>query len=153
MSAVATKNDAGSQHAIITAFAESPILRPSDLTDLQKILSGDRCLTREEAEALFGLEGSPTRKCPGWVAVFNEVLCDYVVWQTRPTGVIDAGQAAWLLEQDDAARTLGSLALLVHIIAEAHSVPATFIHAVRKRAVSRWPGCEGALAMDGDGAA
>jgi hypothetical protein len=140
MSAAATINKRSPQ-AIIAAFAESPTLDPGQLSDVQRAMFTDRCLTREESEALFRLEAAATRKCPGWVGFFNQTLTDYIIWQLRPTGVINSEQAAWLLAQDDSAQTLGSLALLVNIIAEAHSVPASFLHSVRARTLSRWPDC------------
>jgi hypothetical protein len=124
----------------IAAVAQKSTLDKQDLSELQGAVEA-ACLTLEEAEALFRLERIAL-KCPGWGGFFSAVLTDYIVWQSRPTGMVNSEQAAWLLAQDDAAKTLGSLALLVNIVAEADTVPASFIEAVRARIRARSPSLE-----------
>ena len=113
---------------------------------LRRDVFGDGAVTRAEADALFALERSTTPKCACWTPFFVEAITDHVVWQVRPTGIVSAAQGEWLLEQADSARTLNSLAALVHVLAEAHRVPLWFVAAVRARAARGWPGAEIALA-------
>jgi hypothetical protein len=137
MSAMATSGKDRSPLSMIAALVEKSRLNKQDLSDLQRALD-EGCLSREEAEALFRLEGATTLKCPGCMGA----LIDYIVWQSRPTGVVDGEPAAWLLTQDDGVQTLGSLALLIHAVAEAHTVPASFVEAVRALIRSRSTGLD-----------
>jgi hypothetical protein len=114
-----------------------------DLAALRRVVSGDHCLSLSEAEALFAFEASAVPKCSGWIAFFVETLTDFVVWQRRPTGILEAEQAHWLLGQAETAGTLGALAVLVNVLAEAERVPAWFVAAVRGRAArGLWQGGE-----------
>jgi hypothetical protein len=120
-----------------------------DLAALRRVVAGDHCLSLAEAEALFAFEASSVPKCSGWIAFFVETLTDFVVWERRPTGVLEAEQAHWLLGQAETTGTLGALAVLVNVLAEAERVPGWFVAAVRGRAArGLWQGSE----ADGDAA-
>ena len=91
---------------------------------------------------MFALEASPALKCAEWTAFFVETITDHVVWQSRPTGVVNESQAEWLLARADAAASLNALALLVNVLAEGHRVPMWLLAAVRARAARGWAGVD-----------
>jgi len=133
----------GRKSPAFAALLARDCLDHPDLAALRRVVAGDHCLSQAEAEALFAFEGSAIPKCSGWIAFFVETLTDYVVWQRRPTGILEAEQAHWLLGQAEAAGTLGALAVLVNVLAEAERVPAWFVAAVRGRAArGLWQGAE-----------
>jgi hypothetical protein len=81
---------------------------------------------------------------PEWTELFVELLTDYVVWQSRPTGVVTDEEAQWLIGRADECKSIEALAALVNVLAEAHRAPQWFVAAVRARA-AQWPGVEAAL--------
>ncbi len=117
-----------------------------DVAALRREVFTEGAVSREEADVLFALERAPGAKCAEWTPFFIETITDHVVWQARPTGIVNAAQGEWLLEQADATRTINAFATLVHVLAEAHRVPLWFVAAVRARAARGWPGAEVALA-------
>jgi len=127
--------------ASIAALASRPVLTEEDVNKLRRRVLRFGFVTRAEAEALFEIDAAPCVKCDAWTALFVEAITDHVVWQSRPTGVVSPEQADWLLSRVDRASTITRLALLVNILAEAHSVPRDFLAAVKTRAAT-WPGIE-----------
>ena len=117
-----------------------------DVAALRRNVFRGGFVNREEADALFALERSPVVKCAEWTPFFIETVTEHAIWQARPTGIVNAAQGEWLLEQADRTRTLNSLAALVPVLAEAHRVPLWYLAAVRARAARGWPGAEIALA-------
>ena len=69
-----------------------------------------------------------------------------MVWQIRPTGIVNEAQGEWLIMQADRTKTLNALAVLVNVMAEAHRTPLWFRAAVRARVSKEWPGAAEALA-------
>jgi hypothetical protein len=84
---------------------------PSDFTD--KILAKDRIsfgdvrrlkrdilpdgiASREEAEALLGLDRAVTKADAAWERWLVTTIVDFVVWAERPTGIVDEDTALWL---------------------------------------------------------
>ncbi len=117
-----------------------------DVNFLRREIFADDMVSAEEAAALFVLERNVEDKTPEWTALFVEAVTAYVVWQIRPTGVVNEAQGEWLIQQADRTRTLNSLAVLVNVMAEAHRVPLWFRAAVRSRVSRDWPGAAEALA-------
>jgi len=130
-----------SPRASIAALASRSVLTEDDVTKLRRRVLRFGCVTRAEAEALFEIDAAPCVKCDAWTALFVEAITDHVVWQSRPTGVVSAEQADWVLARVDLAQTVTRLALLVNILGEAHCVPKDFLDNVKRRAAS-WPGLE-----------
>ena len=64
---------------------------------------------------------------PEWVELFVELITDYVVWQSRPTGIVTDDEAKWLIERADGCRSVEALAVLVNVLAEAHRAPQWFV--------------------------
>ncbi len=110
----------------------------------RSVLAG-RPVTRAEADALFDVECANIEKCPAWTCFLVEAITDHLVWEARPTGVIDEEKAEWLLDHVDRAASLNGLAVLVNVLAEAHKVPLWLVSAARARAARGWPGVAEAL--------
>ena len=117
-----------------------------DVTRLRREIFADDIVTAEVAAALFVLERTATEKVPEWTALFVEAITAHVVWQIRPTGIVNEAQGEWLIMQADRTKTLNALAVLVNVMAEAHRTPLWFRAAVRARVSKEWPGAAEALA-------
>ncbi len=115
-----------------------------DVTHLSRWVFGNATLNRDEADALFALERSQISKCSEWTDFFVNAMTDHVVWDVRPTGVVNEAQGEWLIGQVDKTPTLPAFATLINVMAEAHRVPLWFAAAVRGRAAKA--SSEGALA-------
>jgi hypothetical protein len=133
---MAQRRDAG--RAAIVAIMRTRIVTAEDVAHMRRQVLGDGCVTRDEAEALFALETSGAQKCAEWTTLFVEAITDHVVWEARPTGVVNESQGEWLISRCDTAASLNALAALVNILVEAHRVPQWFLAAVRARAVKGW---------------
>ena len=107
-----------------------------------------RPVTRAEADALFDVERANIEKCQAWTCFLVEAITDHLVWEARPTGIIDEEKAEWLLDHVDRAASLNGLAVLVNVLAEAHKVPLWLVSAARARAARGWPGVAEALNRD-----
>ena len=124
----------------IMDVARSGEITGADVARLRREIFIEGFVSRDEADALFALERSAAKKCPEWTALFVEAITDHVVWQTRPTGVVNEAQGEWLIARAVEAGSLNGLAALVNVMAEAHRVPMWFLAAVRARAARGWPG-------------
>ncbi len=122
--------------AVVALKRRGRALTREDVLSLRREVFDDSAVTREEAAALFALERANVGKCPEWTEFFIESITDHVVWQSRPTGVVDAAQAEWLLAETDACRTVAAFAILVNVLAEAQRPPVWFLAAVKARAAS-----------------
>lgn len=100
------------------------------------LFRGD-AITRDEADALFDIERSRP-ECEAWSEFFVDTILDYLLWQQRPSGVLNEPKAEWLMGQVDRTRTLASFALLVAVLEEAHRTPGWYLAAVRGRAIKGW---------------
>ncbi len=101
-------------------------------------------VTRDTADELFAVARARMDNAPEWIELFVELITDYVVWQSRPTGVVTDDEAQWLIARADECRSIEALAVLVNVLAEAQRAPQWFVTAVRARA-AQWPGVEAAL--------
>jgi hypothetical protein len=122
---------------IITAMIPSGRVTAQDVAWLRREVFSDGEVTRESANELFAVARAQMTNAQEWTELFVELITDYVVWQSRPTGVVSEEQAAWLIERADACKSLDALAALVNVLAEAHSAPQWFVSAVRAR-VAQW---------------
>lgn len=111
----------------------------ADVARLRREIFRDRSLSRIEVEDLMGLDAVLRPENEAWTEFFVEAVTDHLVWDVRPTGMLEEEQARWLIDKVDAARTLASFAVLIAILEEAHRVPRWFEDAVRHRAVTAWP--------------
>jgi hypothetical protein len=61
----------------------------------RSVLAG-RPVTRAEADALFDVECANIEKCSAWTCFLVEAITDHLVWEDRPTGIIDEAHAVLL---------------------------------------------------------
>lgn len=120
--------------AAIAALMQADEIGPEAVRALQRLVIAAGAVTRAEADALFALEASTVAKPADWTAFFVEAITDHVVWDERPTGIVDEASARWLVAQVDRTGSMGALAALVNIMAEAHRVPAWLLAEARSRA-------------------
>ena len=130
--------------ALIESIKAGNSLGATELSQLREYFTSIAPMTRTEAEALFELDRVVADKHDDWTSFFVETVTDYIVWQSRPTGLVNGAQAEWLLAQADTGRTLNAFAILVNVLAEADRVPAWLPAAVHGRAAA-WPAVAGAL--------
>jgi hypothetical protein len=128
--------------SIISAMIVARKVTAMDVAWLRREVFADGVVTREAAEELFAVERSDIVKAAEWTDFFVEMVTDYALWQARPTGALDEGQAEWLLAQADSCMTVGALATLVNVLGEAQRAPRWFLAAVRARAQRPWKGFE-----------
>lgn len=105
------------------------------------LFRGD-ALSQDEADALLSIERTVRPDCPEWRDFFIDAIVDFLIWQQRPSGVLNEFQAEWLVSQADATRTFTAFATLVATLEEAHRTPGWFAAAVRGRAAKGWAGPE-----------
>ena len=82
--------------AIIQPILDSGMLEAGEAMTLRRWFYGDGMIHQEDAEALFRVNARLAGRCADFNALFVEVLSDYVVYQTMPTGRVTsrAGRVA-----------------------------------------------------------
>jgi hypothetical protein len=130
---------------IISSLIHGRRVSGLDVAWLRREVFGEGEVSREAAEELFAVERSDIVKAPEWTEFFVELITEHVVWQSRPTGIVDDAQAKWLIDQADRSMSVDALAVLVNVLVEAHRVPQWFVAAVRARAERGWAGVDEAL--------
>ena len=131
--------------SIVGVLAHGGSVSPLDVAWLRREVFADGEVSRDIADDLFAVERSDIEKCPEWTEFLVEMITEHVVWQSRPTGVINEPQAQWLIAQADACRSIGALAALVNVLVEAHRVPQWLAAAARARTRLGWLGVDEAL--------
>ena len=129
---------------IVSALIAGRKVTAQDVAWLRREVFAEGEVTRETAEDLFAVARAGMANAPEWTELFVELITDYVVWQSRPTGVVTDEEAEWLIERADACKSIEALATLVNVLAEAHRAPQWFVTAVRSRA-ARWRTADAAL--------
>ena len=110
-------------------------VQSSDMAALRDLVAETGGVSRAEADALVAIEASSTPKCEEWAAFFINAVTDHIVWQLRPTGVVNESQGEWTIAMADRCGTQTALGALANIVAEAHRVPLWFVAAARARLV------------------
>jgi len=119
---------------IASLAAGAEIMTPAKVRQLRRALYEDEVLSRAEAEALFALERAQKgRAGRDWTRFFVEILTDYLVWRAQPARQLAHDAANWLIAEADRDLSPAVYALLAHVLAEADSVPAWFVAAVREK--------------------
>jgi hypothetical protein len=137
--------NADSCRSIVSALAHRSGVSPMDVTWLRREVFADGEVTRDMADELFSVERSNVEKCPEWTEFVVEMITEHVVWQSRPTGVVNESQAEWLIARTDECRSIGALAALVNVLTEAHRVPQWLAGAAHARIRRGWTGVDEAL--------
>ncbi len=129
---------------IISAMIHGRRVTAQDVAWLRREVFAEGEVTRDTADELFAVARARMDNAPEWTELFVELITDYIVWQSRPTGVVADADAQWLIARADECRSVEALAVLVNVLGEAHRAPQWFITAVRARA-AQWPGVQAAL--------
>lgn len=119
---------------------------------LRAAIYSDGHVSREDAEALFAIDGAVPRKCPEWGAFFVEAVTDHVVHQEKPSGHISEANAGWLtaaITRDGQVATPLELELLVAALEKAKSSPARLSAFALRQVEDAVVRGEGPLAADG----
>ena len=132
--------------SIISAMILGRKVTAMDVAWLRREVFADGAVSREAADELFEVERAGVAKTPEWTELLVEMITEHVVWQSRPTGVVDEKQAEWLIARADSCLSVNALAALVNVLGEAHGAPRWFLDAVRVRATSNWAGVDAVLA-------
>lgn len=104
-----------------------------DLVALRAMAEETGGFSRQEADALVAIEASPAPKCDDWAAFFIDAVTDHLVWQSRPSGVVNEAQGEWLIAMADRCASRAAQGALANVAAEAHRLPLWFVAAVRAR--------------------
>src|ERR1700722_16657956 len=83
--------------SISTALVEGGKVWAREAAGLRREIFPDGGVPRDAADELFAVERSNIAKCPEWTEFLAEMTTEHVVWQSRPTGVVDESQAEWLI--------------------------------------------------------
>jgi hypothetical protein len=124
---------------IISAMILGRRVSAQDVAWLRREVFAGREVTLEAADELFAVARADMDNAPEWMEFFVEMITEYVVGQSEPIGDVSEARAAWLLARVDECKSVEALAALVNVLAEAHSVPQSFLAAARARASGGWP--------------
>ena len=128
MMVIKTENDAAGE-----TIAPFRTLTEDALCDIRR-LHATVPSTRSALALLFAIDAAQMEPSEGWVGFFVETACAHLVWDERPTGMLVAKDADWVLSRFDDAPSVSLVALMVRLVEEAHRVPADFEANVRRRA-------------------
>jgi hypothetical protein len=131
--------------SIISAMIHGGKVTAMDVAWLRREVFADGAVSRDAADELFAVERAGIALAPEWTEFLVEMITEHVVWQSRPTGVVNENQAEWLIERADECASVNALAALINVLGEAHRAPRWFLAAVRARAKRNWSGVEEAL--------
>jgi hypothetical protein len=98
-----------------------------DVARLRAEIFADGAADREEAEAIFRLNGGCPDKHESWNELYVDALTDFYVWRATPPGYVDEENARHLIQyivRDNRVESDTELALLASVIHWADSVPA-----------------------------
>ena len=75
---------------------ESKRISEYDVRILQRSILEDGIASRDEADVLIALDRAIGAAHPAWAAYLTGAVVEFVVWTSRPTGVVDSNTARWL---------------------------------------------------------
>ena len=86
---------------VVKAILEDGVVDDSEVAQLKKRLYADGKIDKEEAEALFTINDAIKGKnnAASWTKLFAEAICDFLLKDETSLGVVDAAEAAWLIEK------------------------------------------------------
>jgi uncharacterized membrane protein YebE (DUF533 family) len=86
---------------VVNAILADGVIDDAEVTQLKKRLYADGTIDKEEAEALFTINDGVKGKnnSPAWKTLFAEAVCDFLLKDESSPGVVDADEAAWLIEK------------------------------------------------------
>ncbi len=113
---------------------EAARIRSGDVKRLQRDILPDGISSRAEAELLLRLDQSVRRADPAFSAWLVAAMADFVVWGSRPTGVVTAEATRWLAAALDAADlTETALHIAYAVVEEAHDLDEALLTFILRR--------------------
>lgn len=108
---------------------EDGVVDADEAAQLRERLFDDGVIDRDEAVFLFEVNDAVSRKAnaPAWQDLFVDAISSFVLHDDKSPGVVDEGEAAWLIAQIQSDGDIDPVerALLENIVAQAKSVPAS----------------------------
>jgi hypothetical protein len=97
--------------------------------------NGPSC--HDEVDVLVALDRAVLHKDPAWSAFVIRAVVDHVVWESRPTGYIDAETASWLIASLSSGHgpTEVGIAIAFEVVREAEKADESLVSFVM-----RWSG-------------
>lgn len=80
----------------VDAVMERGEITQADMRHLHRDVLPQGPTCRDEVDVLVALDRAVASKAPTWSAFLMREVIDFVVWQSRPTGIIDRETAYWL---------------------------------------------------------
>jgi hypothetical protein len=68
-----------------------------DVKMLQRSILEDDVVTREVVDVLAALDRAVSTRCEDFADYLVALIVDHVVWESRPTGLVDRETAQWLV--------------------------------------------------------
>jgi len=86
---------------VVKAILEDGVIDDAEVEQLKKRLYADGVIDKEEAESLFTINDAAKGKnnSASWTGLFAEAICDFLLKDEISPGVVDADEAAWLIEK------------------------------------------------------
>jgi hypothetical protein len=116
---------------IIEEIERRGSISDADVLKLRAAFYGDGAITREEAEALIGLNDAVRVRDASWADFYVEAISDYLVNDAAPKGYIVTENAEWLIEaidRDGKVDGRTELELLVTALDKARWSPTSLVH-------------------------
>jgi hypothetical protein len=116
----------------VDRVADKNAIGEDDVKFLCQTVLEDGLISRQDAETLLALDRSH-ETVPSWDDALVVLMVDYVVWGTRPTGLVAAEDARWLA----AALELGgptetAMRIAYAVIEEAHDIDESLIQFIMR---------------------
>ena len=116
----------------VDRVADKTAIGEEDVKFLCQTVLEDGLISRHDAEMLLALDRSHDTD-PSWGDALVALMVDYVVWGTRPTGLVAAEDARWLA----AALELGgptetAMRIAYAVIEEAHDIDESLIQFIMR---------------------
>ena len=114
---------------LIADALDSGVVTVKDLQRLRREVMADGLTCREEADRLIALDRSDVALPDGWADALTAAVVDYAVWTERPTGMVDAEAASWLIATLSAGGCPTDMArrIAFEVVKEADSVDESLI--------------------------
>ncbi len=112
---------------------------PDDVVELRHFILPKGVTSRAEAEALLSLDRYLDADA-SWREALIRLIVDFVVWGSRPAGVVTAGTTRWLAAALDADLTDTALEIAYTVVDEAREVDESLLSLIlrgRQRPPSR----------------
>lgn len=126
-------------------------INSDDVLLLRATVFRDGVVQSGEADAIFALDRSCTRKCAEWNEFYVEALSEFLVANAQPQGYVSVDNARWLIRAtstDDLVQSENDWQLLLRIMKKAKDIP-SFLSAFALRQVAHAViSGEGVLARD-----